>query len=72
MRKIPTVFRRDPDATRPAWRPVSDRQCGGLRIRWLARLTKGKLGAGRWTVAEVAAIRQQVKQEMERVHPFIG
>jgi len=26
---------------------------GGLRLRWLARLTKGRFGLGRWTRAEV-------------------
>ena len=43
------------------WRP------GGFRLRWLSRLTNGRLGMGRWTQAEVDAIRVRAKARVEQL-----
>lgn len=34
---------------------------GGLRCRWLARLTRGRFGLGRWTQVEVDRINATAK-----------
>lgn len=36
---------------------------GGFRWNWLARLTNGRLGLGKWTQAEVDSINERAEQD---------
>ena len=38
---------------------------GGFRWPWLARVTKGRLGLGRWTQEEVDGINERARQRFE-------
>jgi hypothetical protein len=48
----------------------SHRMNGGLRIGWLARLTRGRLGMGRWTPAEVAEIKRRAAAMAAEIRPY--
>lgn len=41
---------------------------GGFRCAWLARLTHGRLGLGRWTHTELDLIHARAKAQAEEFH----
>lgn len=47
------------------------RRKGGLRCAWLARLTRGRLGLGRWTQAELDLIHVRAKARVEEFHKYL-
>lgn len=47
------------------------RREGGFRCAWLARLTRGRLGLGRWTQAEVDRIQDAAKAEYDEMQRYI-
>ena len=47
------------------------RREGGFRCRWLARLTRGRIGLGRWTQAEVDRINAAAKAQAEEFEKYV-
>lgn len=43
---------------------------GGLRCAWLARLTRGRLGLGRWTQPEVDRINTTAKTRADLLRDY--
>lgn len=45
---------------------------GGFRCKWLARLTRGRIGLGRWTKAEVEQINRHAEVRAREFAELIG
>lgn len=44
---------------------------GGFRCAWLARLTRGRLGLGRWTQNEVDRIQAAAQAKFHEMQKYI-
>lgn len=50
---------------------VLDNREGGFRCTWLARLTRGRIGLGRWTKAEIDRINAAAKAEFDEFQKYV-
>lgn len=44
---------------------------GGFRWPWLARVTRGRLGLGRWTAEELEEVRRRARERWEQLAPYL-
>lgn len=47
------------------------KRVGGFRCSWLARLTRGRIGLGRWTKTEVDRINTVAKTRADELQKVI-
>lgn len=65
--KAPTTRWLRKVASRLPWSKTN----GGFRCRWLARATRGRIGLGTWTKAEVDRIQAAAKAQADEFSKYI-